>query len=162
MIVKGLHIEPTNICTLKCPRCARTTFIEKFKQKSWINTNLDLSALKSFLDIPLRNVTVTLCGNYGDPIYYEHLFDLIQFIKQQCGIVVLVTNGSYNKQDWWVKLTSFLSSEDKIIFSVDGVPENLTMYRKNADWQSILAAMKIVASSSIYSSWKYIPFSFNI
>jgi hypothetical protein len=43
--LKGFHIEPTNICTLKCPRCARTKFIEKFPQK-WKNSNLDLQDLQ--------------------------------------------------------------------------------------------------------------------
>jgi glycosyltransferase involved in cell wall biosynthesis len=31
--LKGFHLEPTNLCTLKCPRCPRTNFIETFKNK---------------------------------------------------------------------------------------------------------------------------------
>ena len=37
--LQGLHIEPTNMCTLKCPRCSRTEFIETFKPKDWDNNN---------------------------------------------------------------------------------------------------------------------------
>ena len=161
MKVNGIHIEPTNICTLKCPRCARTNFLETFTTKAWSNQNLDLETLKKFLDIDLKNVKVLLCGNYGDPIYYPDLFPMIQYFKNQKSNITLVTNGSYRKEIWWEELVSLLSENDTIIFSVDGTPENFIQYRVNADWDSIYAGMRIVAKNNINSIWKYIPFSFN-
>lgn len=162
MKVSGLHIEPTNICTLKCPRCARTTFIEKFKQKSWQNSNLNFDDLTKFLDIPLKDVLITLCGNYGDPIYYDDLFEMLRYFKQQQANIQLITNGSYKKIDWWSNLVSLLDENDKITFSIDGVPENFTKYRINGDWESIYHGLTVVANSKVKSVWKYIPFKYNI
>lgn len=161
MTINGLHIEPTNICTLKCPRCARTKFLETFKQKNWQNYNLNLQDLKNFLDIPLVNIQVSLCGNYGDPIYYPDLFSLINFFKTNGSIIQITTNGSYKDTQWWNELVTNLDSNDTITFSVDGTPDNFTNYRINADWPSILNGMKIVAHSHVKSNWKYIPFKFN-
>lgn len=161
MIVNGLHIEPTNICTLKCPRCARTKFIETFKQKNWQNNNLNLNDLINFLDIPLNDVKILLCGNYGDPIYYPDLFNLVKFFKSNKAVIGITTNGSYKDKPWWDELVSYLDATDVVTFSVDGTPENFTNYRINANWESILVGMQTVASSKIKSVWKFIPFSFN-
>lgn len=161
MMIKGFHLELTNKCTLKCPRCARTTFIDKFGMGKWKNADLNLADLKRFLDIDLTGLEFNLCGNNGDPIYHDGLFDLVRWVKSNLGIVSLTTNGSYKKKDWWEELVGIMDSRDTIVFSVDGIPENFTNYRINADWTSIETGMRVVGSSNINSVWKYIPFKFN-
>jgi MoaA/NifB/PqqE/SkfB family radical SAM enzyme len=160
MDVVGFHIEPTNICTLKCSGCARTRFIEQWPQH-WENHSLDIETLLKFIDIELVGKKITLCGNYGDPIYHPDFINLIISLKSRGAIVGIITNGSYKKQQWWEELVGNLTSEDSITFSVDGIPENFTEYRINADWPSIETGMKVVAKSVCNSTWKYIPFSFN-
>jgi len=158
--LQGLHIEPTNMCTLKCPRCARTKFIEQFPKK-WTNKNLNLHHLKTFLDIDLSGKNIDLCGNFGDPIYYENLFELIRYLKARDSRISLSTNGSYKTYEWWEELVSLLNSNDQIIFAIDGTPKNFTQYRINGDWESIEKGITIAAKSSVKTTWKYIPFSFN-
>jgi MoaA/NifB/PqqE/SkfB family radical SAM enzyme len=161
MDVNGLHIELTNKCTLKCPRCARTTFIDKFGTRPWKNYEIDKETLLSFLDIDLTNVTVNLCGNYGDPIYHNDAIGIVKSLKLKNARIFLTTNGSYKSKSWWESLTNELTSNDMIVFSIDGIPDNFTQYRINANWESIETAIKTVAASKVQSSWKYIPFSFN-
>lgn len=158
--ITGFHIEPTNLCTLKCPGCARTRFINQWSQH-WKNFSLETDALLNFLDIDLANKQITLCGNYGDPIYHPDLIKIVSEFKIRGANIFLYTNGSYQKPEWWEKLCSLLNHSDKIVFSVDGAPDNFTQYRINADWGSIHTAMKIVARSKCNSTWKYIPFAFN-
>lgn len=158
--LKGFHIEPTNICTLKCPRCSRTKFIEKFPSR-WKNKQLNLNHLKSFLNIEIKNKIFTLAGDYGDPIYYNDLIELIKWIKEQGAYISLHTNGSYKTKSWWQELVSYLDYTDQIIFAIDGVPENFTKYRINADWPSIKTAIEVVAKKA-YTIWQFIPFAYNI
>jgi len=158
--ISGLHIEPTNICTLKCPGCARTRFIDKWPQH-WCNHNIDINQLLKFLDIDLTDIRINLCGNYGDPIYHPDLIEFVDKLKQQGAILTITTNGSYKKIDWWENFVKVLTVNDTIVFSVDGTPENFTQYRVNADWNSIHEAMTVCASSSCKTKWKYIPFSYN-
>jgi len=158
--IKGFHIEPTNICTLKCPRCSRTKFIEQFPDK-WKNQQLNLGHLKSFIDIPLREKMFGLCGDYGDPIYYDQLFDLVQWVKQNGANISLHTNGSYKTKEWWQELTSYLDKNDTIVFAIDGTPENFTKYRINADWDSIKIGIEETTKIT-KTIWQYIPFSYNI
>jgi MoaA/NifB/PqqE/SkfB family radical SAM enzyme len=156
----GFDIELTNMCTLKCPRCARTKFIEQFPKK-WTNKNLNLTHLKQFLDIDLKDKTISLCGNYGDPIYHPQLFDIIDYLKAAGATIAIATNGSYKTQEWWQQLASMLDARDVITFGIDGLPENFTQYRINADWASIKIGIDVLATTDINTVWQYIPFAFN-
>jgi organic radical activating enzyme len=156
----GLHIEPTNICTLKCSGCARTRFINQWPQH-WKNHSLDIDHLLRFLDIDLTGLKISLCGNYGDPIYHPDFVEFVTKLKQRGSIINIITNGSYRTTDWWASLTSVLTSADCITFSIDGIPTNFTQYRINADWNTIKQGIEISAESACQTEWKYIPFSFN-
>jgi len=158
--IKGLHIEPTNMCTLKCPRCARTKFIETFPSQ-WTNKNLNLTELKQFLDINLKDKQITLCGNYGDPIYYPQIFEIIEYFKNAGATISIATNGSYKSWDWWKQLADLLDHKDTVTFGIDGIPEIFTQYRINADWTSIKCGIDILTKTNINTVWQYIPFSFN-
>jgi len=158
--LQGLHIEPTNMCTLKCPRCSRTEFIDQFPNR-WTNKNLNLDHLKSFLDINLKNKKIELCGNYGDAIYYDQLFDMILYFKSQGAHIKLSTNGSYRTIDWWENLGKLLDEHDEVVFGIDGTPANFKTYRINADWDSISDGIKTLRQGSVKLAWQYILFSYN-
>lgn len=156
--VNSLHIELTNICTLKCPGCARTQFINKWPQH-WKNHSIDVEHLFNFIDvIPER---VVLCGNEGDPIYHKDFHDIIKQFKDRNVKVTIMTNGSYKTADWWQELTDLLTDQDTIIFSIDGMPENFAQYRINGDWDSIKTGIDISVKSKCQTQWKFIPFSYN-
>lgn len=158
--VTGFHIEPTNICTLKCSGCARTKFLDQWPQH-WRNHNLDIDVLLKFLDIDLTGKKIHLCGNYGDPIYHTDFIGFVTKLKQAKAVLSITTNGSYRTQDWWNQLVSVLDDQDVVKFSIDGVPENFTQYRKNADWDSIKIAIETCVSGRCQTAWKYIPFDYN-
>jgi organic radical activating enzyme len=158
--ISGFHIEPTNICTLKCPGCARTRFIDQWPQH-WKNHSIDIDQLHAFLDVDLNNKLITLCGNYGDPIYHPQFHRLIESLKQHGAKLNIITNGSHRSAEWWKSTVSILDNSDSVTFSVDGLPNNFTEYRINADWETIHQAMQISVASQCRTIWKYIPFAFN-
>jgi MoaA/NifB/PqqE/SkfB family radical SAM enzyme len=155
-----IHVEPTNICTLKCPGCARTRFLREWP-KRWKNHNLDINHLLDFLDIDLTNKIIYMSGVYGDPIYHVDFIDFVSKLKSRGCKIHVVTNGSYKSQHWWQNLVSILENNDTVEFSIDGIPENFNQYRINADWSSIEKAIKICVAKNINTIWKFIPFSYN-
>lgn len=157
-MITGLHIEPTNKCTLKCSRCSRTEFIEKFPG-SWRNKDLNLDDFKKFFDV--ENMFITLSGNYGDPIYYPDLIDFVKFLKDKKCAVSIHTNGSYQTKEFWNQLGSVLGSTDRVVFAIDGLPENFTTYRVNADWTSIKLGIDTLRDLPCKIIWQYILFSYN-
>ena len=158
--VTGFHIEPTNICTLKCAGCPRTQFIKQWPQH-WRNHSLDIDAVLKFLDIDLTGKKIALCGNYGDPIYHPDFINFVAKLKQAGTELLITTNGSYRTETWWKELTQLLDHNDTVRFSIDGTPDNFLQYRKNADWHSIHTGIKICVASDCKTVWKYIPFSYN-
>jgi MoaA/NifB/PqqE/SkfB family radical SAM enzyme len=161
MDINSFHLELTNICTLKCPRCPRTEFLDTFGNKNWTNQNLNLDHLKKFLDVDLLGKKFTLNGNYGDPIYYDKFFELVEYIKSNGAKLVMHTNGSYKSAEWWNTFASLVDSDDIVSFSIDGTPENFTKYRINADWESIKVGLDIMVASPATVDWKCILFSYN-
>lgn len=160
MNIQGLHIELTNMCTLKCPGCARTRFQQQWPQH-WKNHNLSLESLQKFLDVELKGLLVNLCGNDGDCIYHPDFVEILCWFKSQGSTVYIHTNGSYKTASWWQSVATLLGPGDRVIFAIDGVPENFATYRVNADWPSIESGIQALAESPADLVWKYIVFSYN-
>ena len=155
----GLHVEATSRCTLACPRCERTVFMEKFGKKNFRIADLCIEDFSKFIDIPIDSIN--FCGNIGDPIYHKDFLELIFVSKAKSKSLYITTNGSRKSKDWWQQLVSLLDNTDTVVFSIDGTPENFTNYRINGDWDSIKTAIDVCVASKVETIWKYIPFKFN-
>lgn len=151
------HIEPTNRCTLACPKCPRTT--EKINSFYDIN----VSHLKNFFTGSLLSKCsyVSLAGNYGDPIYHPQLSDIIDIFKNTNVCVNITTNGSHRPIHWWKNILTHLQEKDQITFSVDGLEDTNHIYRVNSKWKSIHDAMKLCLQSDVWVRWKFIVFKHN-
>ena len=82
---------------------------------------------------------VFINGNFGDPIMYPHLLDIVRMYKD-AGIpqVTLSTNGSVHKTEWWEELASIMKKPDKVIFAVDGLEDTNHLYRVNTNFKKIM------------------------
>jgi MoaA/NifB/PqqE/SkfB family radical SAM enzyme len=156
------HIEISSKCTLRCPRCARQEVPDTL-----INTELDLAFFqRNFTpEFILSNVEkITFCGDDGDPIYAHDLVPVIQYIKSVKPVeIVIITNGSHKKAEWWQQLGSVLSDRDTVHFSIDGWNnESNNLYRVNSDFDSIVRGITELKSvSNCRLMWAAIAFQFN-
>lgn len=159
------HLEPSAVCTLKCPRCPRT----EHPDTPWLNKNMTLDFVKKFFTQDmLRNHVrrVTMCGDVGDPIYCKEYIEICRYIKHTNPDIHIftITNGSHKKADWWAELASVLNHRDVINFSVDGYDDaSNNLYRINSNWESIITAIKTVrnVNSNVFLNWAMIVFRFN-
>lgn len=156
------HIEISSKCSLKCPRCARQEVPDTL-----VNTELEL-------DFFTRNFTpefivkhvekITFCGDDGDPIYAHDLVPIIRYIKSIKPVeIVIVTNGSHRRTEWWKELGSVLTSLDTVHFSIDGWDNaSNNNYRINSDFDSIVNGIVTLRSNSACRLvWAAIAFKFN-
>lgn len=159
------HLEPSAVCTLKCPRCPRV----EHPDTPWLNKNMTLDFVKKLFteDMLLNNVRrVTMCGDVGDPIYCKEYIEICKYIKSVNPKIHIftITNGSHKKPNWWAELGSVLNEYDTVNFSVDGY-DNVTnnMYRVNSDWDSIINGIAALRSANkdVFINWAMIVFSFN-
>lgn len=160
MIAKKLHLELTNRCVLACPACPRTTW-QQITKKPVIKSDLSIDSLWHFLDCESSKQisTLLLCGDYGDCIYYPNLFDFIRRFRHFK--IDLHTNGSRRDRNFWEELADLLDQDDEIVFGIDGLESTNHLYRKNADWSSIMLGLDIMTRSKAKVKWQTIVFSFN-
>jgi MoaA/NifB/PqqE/SkfB family radical SAM enzyme len=156
------HIEISSKCTLRCPRCARQEV-----PNGLVNTELDLDFFKrNFTPEFIRSHVekITFCGDDGDPIYAHDLIAVIRYIKAIKPVeIVIVTNGSHKKTEWWTDLGSALTNQDTVHFSIDGYDNaSNNLYRVNSDFVSITQGIETLRSTSACRLvWAAIAFQFN-
>ena len=156
------HIEISSKCTLRCPRCARQEVSD-----SLVNTELTLDFFKrNFPPAFINNHVekITFCGDDGDPIYAHDLIPVIKYFKDVRPVeIVIITNGSYKKPEWWQELGQELDYYDSVHFSIDGYDNSSNnLYRVNSDYASIIDGINALRSSSnCIIVWAAIAFKFN-
>ena len=161
----NLHIGLTNRCRLECPECTRNQPAAKYIHQMF---DIDISIFKKFL-LDCNPKFILFCGNWGDPIYAGGFLDLIKNLKISFPTLAISihTNGSGKRREWWYSLIELLENNDKLIFSIDGTPDNYFKYRINSEWNSVEMAIKSCVEAkeqfkkNVSIEWKYIVFSFN-
>jgi MoaA/NifB/PqqE/SkfB family radical SAM enzyme len=134
---------------------------------SLVNTELDLEFFKRNFtpEFVQNNVEkITFCGDDGDPIYAHDLIPVIRYIKSIKSVeIVIVTNGSHKKAEWWKELGSVLTDLDTVHFSIDGWDNTSNnLYRVNSDFDSIIAGViNLRSTSKCRTVWAAIGFKFN-
>lgn len=158
-----LHIEPSSICALRCPRCPRSELPETL-----LNQQLDLGFFQQQIgpEIAKQLRKVTFCGNDGDPIYCKDIIDICGWLKtcQPEISICLVTNGTGRSADWWNQLGDVLGPQDEIHWSLDGWDQDSNaVYRINSRWDSIITGIHAFfdCNPSSYRVWASIAFRFN-
>ena len=157
------HIEPSSICTLKCPRCPRAEVPE-----SLLNRQLTLEFFQNQIgeNIIKEIRRITFCGNDGDPIYCKDFLKIVEWIKKINPTIhlVIITNGSHKEIDWWINLSSILNEYDELHFSIDGWNQDSNeKYRINSDFSSATnGALNFrLHNKRTYMIWAAIAFKFN-
>lgn len=159
------HLEPSAVCTLRCPRCPRV----EHPDTPWLNKNMTLDFVKSFLtESMLKNHVrrITMCGDVGDPIYCREYIDICRYIKTVNPNIHIftITNGSHKKIEWWEEFASVLNDRDVVNFSVDGYDHaSNNLYRVNSNWDSIINGIKTLRKHNpdVFLNWALIAFKFN-
>jgi len=157
------HIEVSSICTLKCPRCPRAEVPETL-----LNNQLTLKFFKEQIgEARIKQIKkISFCGDDGDPIYAKEFLEICEWIKKVNPTIhlVIITNGSYKKRAWWIKLSVILNGYDEIQWSIDGWDqESNEKYRVNCNWESIVQGIKTFTALNnvTYTTVATIVFAFN-
>jgi MoaA/NifB/PqqE/SkfB family radical SAM enzyme len=105
---------------------------------------------------------VFINGNYGDPIMYPYLLEVVKMCKDM-GVaqVTLSTNGSAQTEAWWIELASIMRKPDKVIFAIDGLEDTNHLYRVNSKWNIIMRNAKAFIANGGIARWDFIGFAHN-
>ena len=171
--VNVLHLELTSRCNALCPMCGRTTgmdgaveggevILKKRDDVELLDTDPKLLANMIEEMKPFIPNHVFINGNFGDPIMYPHLLEVVKMYKD-AGVpqVTLSTNGSVHKPEWWIELASIMRKPDKVIFAVDGLEDTNHLYRVNTNFNKIMENAQAFIDAGGLARWDFIAFAHN-
>ena len=159
--IKTIHLEITSKCNASCPMCGRNVC------GGAVNPHLPLTEL-SLADIKqifsnsfLKQLKrIYMCGNYGDPITAKDTKEIFKFFRTANPSLnlSLFTNGSAQNPEWWRELGSLV---DKVHFSIDGLEDTNSIYRRGTHFNKIMENVKSYIKGGGTAVWDYIVFQHN-
>lgn len=135
----SLMIEPTNACNLQCPTCPTGNRTDK-RPKGFLR----LEEFKKILDELGDYLFKITLWNYGEPFINRQLVEMIELAKKKDIFIVTSTNGHFFSRKGDVERL-IRSGLDELIICLDGASqETLSKFRKNCDFEEIVAGIRSV------------------
>ena len=161
--IKVLHLEPTDVCQLACPLCARET--DKEFKKSFKN-HLTIPQIQQHLtNQEIKELDkMFMCGNYGDPAAGTHTLDIYRWFREVNPTVTLGmnSNGALQTTFWWHSLGQlFNQTHDYCVFSIDGLEDTNPVYRVNSNWAKLMANAEAYISAGGSAHWDMLVYKHN-
>lgn len=161
--IKVLHLEPTDVCQAACPLCARETDTNFRKDRQH---HLDLNKIsKVFSDEQIAALDkMFMCGNYGDPAAGKYTLDIYREFRSINPNIVLGmnTNGGIQTPFWWHALGGIMNQpQDYVVFSIDGLSDTNSVYRKNVNWDKVMSNAEAFIAAGGSAHWDMLVYKHN-
>jgi radical SAM protein with 4Fe4S-binding SPASM domain len=132
----SVYFNLTKNCNLKCIYCyanAGNTALKDIKDQSlafWERTIDQLYRLN-------KNATINVTG--GEPTTYKYFWDVVQYAKNRCLKLILITNGSNSRDKDIQKYLDYFSS---VQVSIDSLREEINSLTRGKN--SLFHAQKLI------------------
>ncbi len=161
--VKVLHIEPTDVCQAACPLCARETDQDFRKDRQH---HLDMYKIMKVFDADRIEQLdkMFMCGIYGDPAAGKYTLNIYrEFRKINKNIVLgMNTNGALQNTLWWHELGRIFNQlQDYVVFSIDGLEDTNSVYRKNVSWHKLMQNIQAFVEAGGRAHWDMLVYRYN-
>ena len=161
--IKVLHLEPTDVCQAACSMCARETDNNFRKDRQH---HLDMYKIMKVFDADrIADLDkMFMCGNYGDPAAGKYTLNIYrEFRKLNKDIVLgMNTNGALQNTLWWFELgRMFNQPQDYVVFSIDGLEDTNTVYRKNVSWSKLMQNARAFIEAGGSAHWDMLVYKHN-
>jgi sulfatase maturation enzyme AslB (radical SAM superfamily) len=162
--IKVLHIEPTDVCQAACPLCARETNPDFNKSDAQHHLRVE-HIQRLYSEKTLKGLNkVFMCGNYGDPAAGKYTLDLYRYFRTLNPEVVLGmnSNGGLQTTFWWHGLAQIMNQQqDYCVFSIDGLEDTNGVYRKNVNWNKLMANAESFIAGGGSAHWDMLVYRHN-
>ena len=136
--IRDLHLEITSRCTLACPRCQRNSDPDSSSSATCRSRSVRNELTRErFPDVDFVNLVRQLRRSDLPPAVPRGAATL----RAQGFRVRIETNGSYRPAAWWATTATIMQRRDRLTFSIDGLEDTNDVYRVNARWPDIMAAV---------------------
>ena len=166
-----LHIELTNACNAACPMCTRFHVNSPLIRPDLEIDQITIEKFKKYFpeEIILKCESIVFCGVHGDPGMAKDLYEICEYIAETNPVttVRMNTNGGMRKPEFWAKLGKLFSTKLRdhwswsCTFSIDGLSDTNHIYRRNVEWDKLMANVQAFINAGGRAEWDYLIFRHN-
>ena len=150
---RSINLDITTKCTLACPECRRTSYINKgWKVNGGHMPFSDFKKVHKFFD------RLLFCGGVSDPIFHPQFIEFLEYSRDK---EVFVSNAASHKSEDWYKDAFKANLNATWTFGIDGLPHESHKYRVNQDGEKLFDIMKMAADMDMNVIWQYLVFDYN-
>jgi hypothetical protein len=105
-----------------------------------------------------------MCGNYGDPAAGYYTMDIYRYFRKVNPDIVLGmnTNGAVQSTFFWHALGGlFNQPQDYCVFSIDGLEDTNSVYRKNVSWDKLMSNAEAFIAAGGNAHWDMLVYKHN-
>jgi hypothetical protein len=105
-----------------------------------------------------------MCGNYGDPAAGYYTMDIYRYFRKVNPDIVLGmnTNGAVQSTFFWHALGGlFNQPQDYCVFSIDGLEDTNSVYRKNVSWDKLMSNAEAFIAAGGSAHWDMLVYKHN-
>lgn len=176
------HVELTDKCNARCPQCSRNVISPEGNLEERANlfqSELSIEDYKKIFDDFDGDITGwSLCGNYGDPVYAQDIFEITEYCIEKLRSVKnyshekrlhIHTNGGFRSAKWWSEFGKMFAKhkeEDdqlllRVVFALDGLEDTHHLYRVNTRYDRVVENARAFMDAGGEAEWAYIKFGHN-
>ena len=158
--LERIEIELTTLCNARCPMCSRQHSETCIPDTNVPNVSLTAEQV-SKLELP-NNISLTVSGNFGDPIANIESYEILDILTDKCNDLCVDTNASLKTPNYWTKLGKLSNLKQfTVVFSIDGLEDTNSIYRIGTDFKKIINNARLFIEAGGIAVWKYIVFAHN-
>jgi len=161
--IRVLHLEPTDVCQAACPLCERE-LDPKFDKNQ--HQHLTVAQIQDHFDLDqiAQLDKMFMCGSYGDPAAGRHTLEIYQWFRAINTEITLGmnTNGALQNTAWWQVLGELFHRQlDYVVFSIDGLEDTNSIYRRGVNWSRLMQNVQAYIGTGASAHWDMLVYQHN-
>lgn len=166
--VKTIQFEISSNCNAACPGCVRFIPVSVSGDPTWIEKNvfLDIDVFRKLIDdgVEMGVDRVEFCGTIDDPVMHPRFLEMLQHCVDHELVIRVHSNAGARKPEYWSEMAHILSPRShkaQVNFSIDGLEDTNHLYRRNTNWDKIMANAQAFIDAGGHAVWQYLVFPWN-
>jgi MoaA/NifB/PqqE/SkfB family radical SAM enzyme len=157
--IKNIHLELTERCQAECPMCPRTGNPLVGKRELSL-TDIEIIFPKEFIK---QLVSITVCGNFGEPVLAKDFIEIIQYFKftNKNLYIKVQSNAGARDEIFWKDLAYLIGDTGIVLFGIDGLEDTNHIYRKKVQWNKVMQSAQSFIGAGGKAQWDYLVFEHN-
>tara|TARA_B110000503_G_scaffold141431_1_gene234988 strand:+ start:953 stop:1606 length:654 start_codon:yes stop_codon:yes gene_type:complete len=151
---KEINLDLSNKCTLECPKCARSQYLNKKEVPGNFLSDHDWSLIRDYFKC------VNFCGVFSDPIMHPKLPEMLRDCFERNIKTHIHVAASQKPKDFFEECFK-ANPKARWVFGIDGLPSDSHKHRVNQDGEKLFEMMKLSKKYVARTVWQYIIFNYN-